>query len=132
MSYSIVFFISKSGYTIYLPYKYITTNISVSSRIMHNMPFDMHIIRLWECFVLVNKNISVTMKINNGSQESSKPINYISHWLLQSREKLFVWHLSWLDIFVVGVQHLEIKWTMLYVYNHIIIIAVELSLKNEI
>lgn len=78
----------------------------------------MHIIRLWECFVLVNKNISGTMKINNGSQESSKPINYISHWLLQSREKLFVWHLSWLDIFVVGVKHLEIKWTMLYVYNH--------------
>lgn len=37
MSYSIVFFISKSGYTIYLPYKYITTNISLSSRIMHNM-----------------------------------------------------------------------------------------------
>lgn len=74
MSYSIVFFISKSGYTIYLPYKYITTNISVSSRIMHNMPFDMHIIRLWECFVLVNKNISGTMKINNGSQESSKPL----------------------------------------------------------
>lgn len=37
MSYSIVFFISKSGYTIYIPYKYITTNISLSSRIMHNM-----------------------------------------------------------------------------------------------
>lgn len=33
---------------------------------MYNMLFDMYIIRLWECFVLVNKNIFGIMKINNG------------------------------------------------------------------
>lgn len=67
-----IFFISKSGDIIYIPYKYIT-NISLSSRIMHNMlRYAYH--QTVGVFCIGQQNISVTMKINNGSQESSKPL----------------------------------------------------------